>query len=84
MQTSEDGNTWNNVGHFTGQPECVFSDLNISNVSYVRLWVETTSNKWLCVNEITLDYVDVSNKVYIKSSGSWQLATAIYKKIDGA
>lgn len=82
LQTSEDGNTWNNVGYFTGQPECVFSDLNISNVSYVRIYVETTSNKWLCVNEITLDYVDV-NGVYIKSSGSWQLATAIYKKIDG-
>lgn len=71
LQTSEDGTSWNTVGNFSGEAECTFSNLGINNVSYVRIYVETSSNKWLCVNEIMLDYEEIVNQyLYMKQSGS--------------
>ena len=81
LQTSSDGVSWNTVGNFTGEASCSFLNLNIINTKYVRIYVETTSNKWLCVNEITLDYIE-EPMFYIKQSDNWCHVSVIYKKIN--
>lgn len=82
LQVSTDGSTWKTVGRFSGEAECTFSDLNERDVVAVRIYVETASNKWLCVNEITLDYVEQTNKLYLKVNGAWTPVKALYKKIN--
>lgn len=84
LQTSSDGADWNTVGNFSGEATCTFSDLNIENVKYVRIYVETASSNWLCVNEITLDYTEPPSQVfYLKSNGAWLDVTQVYKKENG-
>lgn len=83
LQTSSDGKNWNTVGYFSGEPVCAFSNLNVGGVSYIRIYVETSSNRWLCLNEIVLDYVENStHKLYVKTD-SWNEVKAVYKKING-
>lgn len=83
LQVSEDGNVWTTVGNFTGEAECTFSNLNQKNISYVRIYVETSSNKWLCVNEITLDYIEPVIQLYVKVNSAWVAVTDVYKKVNG-
>lgn len=79
LQTSVDGTTWNTVGNFTGEATCTFENLNIKNIKYIRIYVETDSNKWLCVNEITLDYEEYY-PLKIKQNGQFIGVKAVYKK----
>lgn len=83
LQTSVDGTTWNTVGNFTGEASCTFENLEISDIYYVRIYVETSSNKWLCVNEITLDY-EAYYPLKIKQSGAWVGVSKVYVKTNGA
>lgn len=82
LQVSTDGSTWKTVGNFTGEAECTFSDLNEPNVVAVRIYVETASNKWLCVNEIILDYTEQVDRLYLKVDGAWTAINAVYQKVD--
>lgn len=82
LQVSTDGSEWTTVGQFAGEPTCTFADLNQKNVIAVRIYVETASNKWLCVNEITLDYVEEVDQLYMKVNGAWTTVSAVYKKVD--
>lgn len=83
LQVSTDGSTWTTVGNFTGEAECTFSDLNEKNVVAVRIYVETASNKWLCVNEITLDYIEQTDRLYLKVNGAWTAISTVYQKVNG-
>ena len=83
LQVSTDGSSWKTVGNFTGQAECTFSDLNEKNVIAVRIYVERTSNKWLYVNEITLDYTQQTGQLYLKNGNAWVAVNTVYKKING-
>lgn len=56
LQVSSNGTEWTTVGNFNGSSESSFSDLNQSNVKYVRIYANTSVNQWLCINEVTLDY----------------------------
>ena len=82
LQVSTNGTTWKTVGNFTGEAECVFENLNEKDVIAVRIYVETSSNKWLCVNEVTLDYIEQENKLYLKDGGAWIAVITLYKKIN--
>lgn len=82
MQVSTNGNDWTTVGQFTGEAECTIDGLFIHNILNVRIYVETSSNKWLCINEITLDYIE-QLPIYIKLDSTWNYIDAIYKKVDG-
>ena len=84
LQASTDGSTWTTVGNFTGEAECTFSDLNEKNVVAVRIYVETASNKWLCVNEITLDYIEQTDQLYLKVNDAWIAVNTVYQKTNGA
>ena len=64
---------------FTGEATCTFENLNIKNIKYIRIYVETDSNKWLCVNEITLDYEEYY-PLKIKQNGQFIGVKAVYKK----
>lgn len=83
LQVSTDGTEWATVGNFTGEATCTFSDLNEKNVIAVRIYVETASNKWLCVNEITLDYVEEKDQLYLKVDGAYITVAIVYQKVDG-
>lgn len=86
LQISTDGATWTTVGQFTGQNTCSFTDLRQKNVSYVRIYVETSSSNWLCVNEITLDYeepVATGPQLIWKSNGAWVNVQEVYAKQNG-
>lgn len=84
LQVSFDGSTWTTIGNFTGEPVCTFENLNIVNVSHIRIYVETSSNKWLCVNEITLDYIEPPlQNLYKKINGSWVYIQEVYEKENG-
>lgn len=84
LQVSTDGSEWTTVGQFTGESTCTFADLNQKNVVAVRIYVETSVNQWLCVNEITLDYVEETDQLYMKVNGTWTAVSAVYKKVNGA
>lgn len=58
LQVSSDGSDYTTVGTFTGQTTCTFSNINQTNVKYVRIYVTSSSINWLCINEITLDYTE--------------------------
>lgn len=82
LQVSTNGNDLTTVGQFTGEAECTIDGLFIHNILNVRIYVETSSNKWLCINEITLDYIE-QLPIYIKLDSTWNYIDAIYKKVDG-
>lgn len=83
LQTSDDGTTWNTVGNFTGDPDCRFSNLNISRIKYIRIYAETASSKWLCINEVTIDYEEYYGYLDIhNNNGSWDRIKNVYKKYD--
>lgn len=84
LQVSIDGSEWTTIGQFTGNATCTFADLNQKNVIAVRIYVETASNKWLCVNEITLDYIEETDQLYLRANGIWVAVNAVYKKVNGA
>ena len=84
LQISTDGSTWTTVGQFSGGATYTFSDLNQKNVVAVRLYVQTASSNWLCINEITLDYIEETSNFYLKIDGAWTQVQAVYKKVSGS
>lgn len=80
LQTSKDGITWDTIGNFTGAADCSFTDLNIQQIKYVRIYAETESSKWLCINEVTMDYEEYYGYLDINLSGTWTQIKAVYKK----
>lgn len=85
LQVSSDGETWTTVGTFDGTSSVTFSDLGVT-CQYVRIYASSSSNKWLCINEITLDYTEISSDtgLRVKQGGTWVKVTAVYLKTDGA
>ncbi len=85
--TTDNGTNWVTVGQFTGNATCSFSDLNQTNVNAIRIYVETASSQWLCVNEITLDYeepISSSPVLYLKTNRAYSIYSMVYKKVSGA
>lgn len=83
LQISTDGNTWDTIGYFSGGTECSFSNLNIKDVLYVRIYAENSSDRWLCVNEIILDYDEIKKQKFYLYKNSWMEVKSIYKRING-
>lgn len=85
LQISSDGETWTTVGTFDGSSTSTFSGLNV-DCMYVRIYAGTASNKWLCINEITLDYTELPTDtgLRIKKNGTWVKVSKILKKANGA
>lgn len=82
LQVSEDGENWTTVGTFDGSAELTFSALSIK-CQYVRIYASSSSNKWLCINEITLDYTEIVEALLLKIGGAWVKVTAVYQKVSG-
>lgn len=61
---STNGNTWNTIGYFSGETEYSFSNLNIEDILYVLIYAENSSDRWLCVNEIILDYDEIEKQKF--------------------
>lgn len=84
LQTSMDGETWTTVGTFDGSAELTFSDLN-TKCKYIRIYADTSSSKWLCISEVTVDYTQIATiALRLKRNGNWIKVTKAYQKISGA
>ena len=79
--TTDNGTTWETVGHFNGQASCTVVGIHREGVNGVRIYVETPSNKKFCVNEVIMYYTitkpvcNVIKAVYKKVDGVWTLWT---------
>lgn len=81
LQTSLDGETWTDVGTFSGNAEQTFNGINVK-CRYVRLYWVSESSKWLCISEITINYTNSSlyTGLKVRTNGEWADVTAIYEK----
>lgn len=79
--TYDNGTTWQTVSRFTGKPSCTITGLHKDNVCGIRVYVETPSNKKLCVNEFIMYYMierpvcNIIKAVYKKVDGEWVMWT---------
>lgn len=73
--TTDNGTTWETVGHFTGEASCTIVGVHKEGVNGIRIYVETPSNKKFCVNEIIM-YYTIEKPVC-------NVIKAVYKKVDG-
>lgn len=80
LQVSTDRTSYITVGNFTGQTSCSFTELNQKNITNVKIYADTSSTKWLCVNEITLNYSIDNIKFFTKINNTWQNVSAVYRK----
>lgn len=56
LQVSTDGSTWTDVGQFSGEATCTFSNIGAKGIIAVRIYAKSDVNYWLVLNEITMSY----------------------------
>ena len=56
LQTSTDGSTWTDVGQFSGDATCTFSNIGARGIIAVRIYAKSDVDYWLVLNEITMSY----------------------------
>ena len=56
LQTSTDGSTWTDVGQFSGDATCTFSNIGARGIIAVRIYAKSDVVYWLVLNEITMSY----------------------------
>lgn len=55
LQVSSDGSSWTDVGAFSDGARSTFSDIGMA-CRYARIYCSGSSNNWLVLNEITMEY----------------------------
>lgn len=85
LQYTTDGTNWITAAAFDGASDCTITGLSLENVTAVRIYAQSSSNKWLSINEVTLDYsLPETVSGYIRMDGSWTAVKKAYRKADGS
>ena len=79
LQYTQDGSTWVTVGSFNGSVTCTFSNLGLTGIKALRIYVASSSSNWMCINEITVSRTAAADAVettaYLRGASGWTQLT---------